>query len=126
MEAQMSPGFAILFAAVIVLGVVGGQVMQTVLKELLPLLRTLVEERHSRANASPSSQLSTDLQALEARLSRIEEDHQKLTEATVFLQRLLDERPEHPSVRTVTSAPELSRGGSATQGPSSLSDAPRP
>ena len=92
----MAPGFAILFAAVIVLGVVGGQVMQTVLKELLPLLRTLVQERQARVGAAPSQDLLTELQAIRVRITQIEEDHERLSEANAFLQRLLDDRLQSP------------------------------
>lgn len=108
----MAPGFAILFAAVIVLGVVGGQVMQTVLKELLPLLRTLVQERQARVSAAPSQDLLAELQAIRVRLTQIEEDHERLSEANAFLQRLLDDRHQPSSLPGASHAREHVEGAS--------------
>ena len=108
----MRPEFAILFAAVIVLGVVGGQVMQMVLKELLPLLRTLVQERQARVGGTSSQELLGDLKAISARMKRIEEDHERLTEANAFLQRLLDDRLQPASLPNSATSPESGESGS--------------
>ena len=91
------PGFLILFAGVIVLAVVGGQVVRTVLRELLPLLRTLVQERQANAASSSSAELPAQLRSLESRFSRLEIEHQELKEANEFLQKLLTDRGEAPT-----------------------------
>ena len=110
----MSPGFAILFAAVIVLGVVGGQVMQTVMKELLPLLRTLIQERQSRLSAPPTQELLDELQSISVRMNQIEEDHERLSESNMFLQRLVDERLQPPSLPSSPTTGDHSRSHSVS------------
>lgn len=80
---------AVLFAAVIVLGVVGGTVLQTVLKELLPLLRTLVEER--KAGIGAGGEIHERLVALERQVAAMEARHGELKTETEFLQNLLAE-----------------------------------
>lgn len=94
----VAPGFLLLFAGFVVLTVVGGQVVRTVLKELLPLLRSLVQERQTSASSSSSSELMAQLRVMESRLSRLEGEHRELKEASEFLQKLLDARVEAPDM----------------------------
>lgn len=81
----------VLLAAVIVIGVVGGSLAQMVLKELLPLLRTLSEQRNISASADVV-QLAADLEAVQAQVAELKSAQNSLAEETRFLTRLLVEK----------------------------------
>jgi hypothetical protein len=82
------------FAAVIVIGVVGGSLGMMVLKELLPLLRTIAEQR---GQPQPlGAQRADDLAQIEARLDRLEANDRALLESNEFMRRLLEERRPTP------------------------------
>jgi hypothetical protein len=83
----------VLFAAVIVVGVVGGSLAQMVLKELLPLLRNLAEQR-AVAGGAGADPLAAEVEALRERLAHLEGSHQRLSEESRFLTRLLAERAD--------------------------------
>ncbi len=83
----------VLLAVVIVFGVIGGTVLQMVLKELLPLLRSMAEERR-RGDVAPGTDTAERLAALEQRLALLEADQRELEEQGEFLQKLLSERQE--------------------------------
>jgi hypothetical protein len=76
------------FAAVIILGAVGGSLAQMVLKELLPLLRTIAEQR---SQVRPPDVVRVP-PGLEARIEQIEADQQSLREENAFLRNLLMQR----------------------------------
>lgn len=83
------------FAMVIVIGVVGGSLAQMVLKEMLPLLRELGEQRRQQAVSAPDIQRVTELlESLDTRLQRIEADHRRLQQDREFSRQLL-----HPPER---------------------------
>lgn len=82
----------VLFAAVIVLGVVGGQLMQMVLKELLPLLRTMAQGRQLLSAKADLAQLPELFASLERRLAQVEANQRELKEESEFLQKLLNDR----------------------------------
>lgn len=96
----MSPAWIpVVITALIVLGVVGGSVMQMVLKEVLPLLRTMAQERQAVGGRSGTSPSHEALESIEKRLARVEAGQRKLEEESEFLQKLLAERTEEKRVR---------------------------
>lgn len=78
------------FAAIIVVGVVGGQLAQMVLKELLPLLRTMTEQRRQAVSPVDAAQIAETLAAVERRLERLEAGQARIEEDREFTRRLLD------------------------------------
>lgn len=80
------------FATVIVIGVVGGSVVMFLVKELVPILRTLAEQRRAPAG-DDVQRLGAELRSVEARLSSLETEHRRVAEQAEFAQRLLQDRP---------------------------------
>lgn len=78
----------VLFAAVIVVGAVGGSLAQMVLKELLPLLRTIAEQR-SAAPSADLQQVAEGLEKLDQRLAAVEHDQRRLADDASFVRRVL-------------------------------------
>lgn len=91
MDANWAP---VAFAAVIVIGVVGGSLGMMVLKELLPLLRTIAEQRGQ--SQSVGTERAEALAQIEARLDRLEANDRALLESNEFMRRLLEERRPTP------------------------------
>lgn len=84
----------VVFAAVVVLGAVGGQLAYTVLKKLLPLLETMVRERQQGITPSQVAELREEVADLRAEIARLEADDRRidsLEEQVSFLQSLLEE-----------------------------------
>jgi hypothetical protein len=82
----------VFLAAIIVIGVVGGSVIKMVLKELMPLLRRIAEERTHGALSDPGQREL--IATLERRVRELESSQRQLNEETRFLQRLVEERSE--------------------------------
>jgi hypothetical protein len=76
------------FAAVVVIGVVGGTIAQMVLKELLPLLRSIAEQRQQPLPPADPTLVDT-LARLERRLDRLEATCDRLEEDRQFMRQLL-------------------------------------
>lgn len=87
----------IFLAAVIGLGLVGAHVLQMVLKELVPLLRTMAQERQAIAAKTDLAKLPELVGSLEQRLVRVEANQRKLRDESQFLQKLLNDRPDEPA-----------------------------
>lgn len=84
----------VLFAAVIVFGVVGGVLLDTILRKLLPALRAAAEERN-RLPPKELEELRLAVSTLNARLAEMESADQRLIrleESVGFLHRLLESR----------------------------------
>lgn len=85
----------VLFAAVIVFGVVGGVLLDTVLRKLLPALKAAAAER-TRVAPDELKELRVAVTALTARLGEMESADQRvarLEEQVGFLERLLESKP---------------------------------
>jgi hypothetical protein len=95
MEGTWMPVVAL---TVIIIGVVGGQLAQMVLKELLPLLRSIAEQRQQSVAPADSARIADALVALERRLERLEVAHDRLEEERRFTYELLAAR-QHPESR---------------------------
>lgn len=78
------------FAAVIVIGAVGGQLIQMTLKELLPLLRTIAEQKQRQMAAPAEGEVLRRLAALEEKLEQVEGGVARLEEDREFQRRLLE------------------------------------
>lgn len=76
------------FAMVIVLGAVGGHLAQMVLKELLPLLRTIAEQKRAELPAAELKRVIDALAAVDQRLERLEKAHHRLEEDRAFERQL--------------------------------------
>jgi len=86
----------VFLAAIIVIGVVGGSVIKMVLKELMPLLRRIAEERTQGALSDPGQREL--IATLERRVRELESSQRQLNEETRFLQRLVEERGERTAL----------------------------
>jgi hypothetical protein len=75
--------------AIIVVGAVGGQLVQMTLKELLPLLRTLAEQKRGVVD-KPDAALQERLRAVEDRLEQLESGMKQLGEEKDFMRQLRD------------------------------------
>jgi hypothetical protein len=95
MEGTWMPVVAL---TVIIIGVVGGQLAQMVLKELLPLLRTIAEQRQQGVAPADMTRLADTLAALDRRLERLEGAHDRLEEERRFTYELLAGR-QQPDAR---------------------------
>lgn len=87
----------VIFTAIIVFGVVGGQLAHTVLKRLLPLLETLVQEKQKGLSRADTSDLKAEISALKNQVARLEASEQRLEgveEQVSFLQSLIEERSD--------------------------------
>ncbi|HSJ24714.1 MAG TPA: hypothetical protein VK929_08615 [Longimicrobiales bacterium] len=93
----MEAWIPVAFAAVIVIGVVGGQLAHMVLKELLPLLRTIAEQRQHAVPAQEATRIAEALASLDRRLERLEAGHERLDEDRRFVQQLLAGRDQAPA-----------------------------
>jgi hypothetical protein len=79
------------FAAVIVIGVVGGQLAMILLKELVPLLRTIAEQKQQQQVVTPGDPAVLQrLTAIEQRLDGMETNIAQLEEEKQFVRRLLE------------------------------------
>lgn len=84
----MTAWMPVAFAAVIVIGVVGGTLAQMVLKELLPLLRTIAEQRQQPLQPSDAERIIEALSSLDRRMDRLEVAQQRLEEDRRFMAQL--------------------------------------
>jgi hypothetical protein len=98
MEVRMSVTWVpVLLVAIIVVGAVGGSLGRMVLKELLPLLRSIAESRQP-IPAADLERLAADMAELKKRLTSMEHDQQQLREEAEFVQRLLATRSPEPGI----------------------------
>lgn len=81
----------VLITALIVFGVVSGSVIRMISREVIPLLRTLVQERRQDV-AGPVD--AARLASLEQRVAELEATHHRLWAENEFLHRLVEARPE--------------------------------
>jgi hypothetical protein len=93
----------VFLAAIIVIGVVGGSVIKMVLKELMPLLRRIAEERTQGALADPGQREL--LAGIDRRLRELESGQRQLREEAEFLQRLVEDRGGRASLPEGASDP---------------------
>jgi len=84
----MEAWIPVAFAAVIVIGVVGGSVATMVLKELLPLLRTIAEQRQQPLRPSDAERIIEAISSLDRRMDRLEVAQQRLEEDRRFREQL--------------------------------------
>lgn len=84
----------VLFAAVIVFGVVGGVLLDTILRKLLPALRSAADQPN-RLAPRELEELRIAVSALTARLGEMESSDERLArleEHVGFLERLLESK----------------------------------
>jgi hypothetical protein len=86
----METWMPVAFATVIIVGAVGGQLVQMTLKELLPLVRAIAEQKQRQAAAPTDSAVLERLTGIEERMERLERGVQQLNEDKVFMRQLLD------------------------------------
>jgi hypothetical protein len=86
----METWMPVAFAAVIIAGAVGGQLIQMTLKELLPLVRAIAEQKQRQAAAGTDTVVLERLAGIEERMERLERGVHQLNEDRVFMRQLLD------------------------------------
>lgn len=93
----------VIFAAIIVLGVIGGQLIHMLFNRALPLLETLVQQKQKGLSGGDLSELRAEIASLETRIARLEGGDRRLEgleEQVSFLQSLLEGRSEgEPAAR---------------------------
>jgi hypothetical protein len=87
----MGPEFTpVLLAAIIVFGIMGTKLGTMVVRELVPLLRTLAERPGSVGSPPELERLPSVLESLDRRLEALEARQRRLEEDREFMVRLLE------------------------------------
>jgi hypothetical protein len=79
----------VILVTIIIVGAVGGQLAQMVLKELLPLLRTLAEQKRlETATPADMKRVLDALTSMDERLARLERGQERLESEREFARQL--------------------------------------
>jgi len=80
----------VLLAAIIVFGIMGTKLGTMIVRELVPLLRTLAERPGAVASSPEMERLPAVLESLDRRLEALEARQRRLEEDREFMVRLLE------------------------------------